>query len=473
MGIPKERLMLLEQVQKDLINGKRYFFPDQPKFGFVHFETLHHVDLEEEIKGYPCVAYNHPTDVVKFGVKVNPLERDYDEDQHPGRMEAKLLEEFTRCVLKKYTPHITFYFQDMDVSNSKSAITKFPLKSVQKHIFNCSSVLVSEFVNGGSIDDWVMKLEDMDQQPSLEQWRYIIFSMIWTLLVLQDRYHFVHRDFHVGNILIDDTLTEDDDTIWSYTLNLGKDTHSFHVPSCGILPKMWDFEFSNVFKTLNIPPSPLGCYGDSRPSEFNPYYDLHFFLMTLLEVCNLPEVEKFITSLYPPELIPDGLLCENDHGSDCSTCSSSSSSQVESFDSMIITHRTDGSHAGRKRSSSSDDSDDDDEWSIEYPHFEDLVYYTDEDISTIESDSTGSSSSHSNCSSTSSTSSDSSDVTPFLHKNRLRNHTHQVYKDLPTPLSVLSHPFFTCYRKLPRSGSKKRDVLSYHYKVTSPPHELL
>lgn len=462
-----DRIQLLRDTQNGVISGKIKICPTLPRFGFRNFETLHDVDLFEEIKGYPCIAYNDMEDAVKFGIKVNPLEKEYPEEQHPARMEAKLLKEFTRCVIDGMTPHITFYFCDMDITNSKSAITKFPLKSVSGDIYKTSSVLVSEYVNGGSIDDWVNALEDIGKKPSLEQWRYIVFSMVWTLVVLQDRYQFVHRDFHVGNILIDNTLPKGDKSVYGYTLEMGSrgEKVTFNVRSCGIVPKIWDLEFSNCFRRIKMPTSPLGCHNDSRPNEFDPYYDLHFFFMTLLEVCDLPEIEKLVTSLYPPELVPEGLI-EDDHGSNCSTCSSYSSSSEfsQSFDSTVImNNRSMVTHGGGSRSgstSSSSGSSNGEEYEIFYPHFEDLYYYTDEDISDDEGsmdmdddDESSSSFDSSSC---------SSDVTPYLYKNRMRNGVHLKFKNLPTPMSMLSHPFFNCYRK----PVKEEKAVVFSYKIT-------
>lgn len=453
----RERLQLLIKTYKDVQQRRFVFNPDKPKFGLAKFEQLFPVDTDHEIKGYPCVAYNLMSDPVKFGIKVNPLENRYDEDKHPCRIEVTLLREFTKnCILTGASPHVTFYFTDMDVRNNKSAVTKFPLKYIRHDLHKISNVLVSEFVPGGSIEDYVQLVD-----PTVEQWRYIIFSMAWTLTVLQDKYRFMHNDFHYGNILVDNSIDEDEPSWLSYRL-VFPDKHalSFLSRSCGIIPKIWDFEFGNVYKGMPLTNNSFVGHDDCMPVEFNPYYDLHFFLTSLLELSVPKDIEKFIMSIYPPELIPERV---DDHESDCSTCSSAS--RYSSMSSISF-----DSNCAEKASS-----------------FEDHYYLTDEsDESDCDSGTETESESESETESDTvsfSTSSQSSrhtggrrglKRTEFLHGDRMINGAHLKFKGLPTPLSLLSHEFFSCYRKQPthKGPSRMSDIVCFEYALQNEVQDL-
>ena len=499
----RERLALLSRTTVDIKHGRLVFDPNKAKFGMVNFDKLFDVNLQEEIKGFPCVAYNHMSDPIKFGIKVNPLENKYNAKDHPCRIEAMLLREFTKCVTNGITPHITYYFCDMDVFNTQNAITKFPLKLMRHNIHKMCSVIVSEFVPGGSVEDWVQRVD-----PTVEQWRYIIFSAIWTLVVLQDMYRFIHRDFHFGNVLIDNSVDPNDKTVLTYRLELGDgQTTTWYVPNCGILPKVWDFEFGNVYKRFNVPPNRFGNWGDSMPDEFNPYYDIHFLLTTLLELDLPQEIQDFIFSVYPAEFIPD-----LGHGSDCSTCSSSSRSNystcssrsnvsqvdvdvnVKDVDVMDVDamHLADLSGSEWEECTTSSDDSSSTE-SVNDLSFHDIYYITDEEDTlsqhTIGSkDSSGSSGHSSSCEScsecsrsscgrrsSSSGSSSSSSCrgvkTEYLAGDRMRNDAHIKYQGrLPTPLTLLTHDFFRGYRRA--KTFSKQCILPFKYKLTSKIDEL-
>ncbi|KAJ3371237.1 hypothetical protein GGF31_003414 [Allomyces arbusculus] len=269
------------------------------KFGFKNLEQLFPVG-DDEIKGFPCVAFNKINDNVKFGLKVNPLEKKYIESAHPSKIEVGLLKEFTKLALNGESPHVTWYFADKNVGNSKKALTSFPLKHLQPYILKYCNVVFAEFVPGGSIEEWLQEAE-----TTMEQWRYIVFSIIWTLVILQDRYRFVHNDLHFGNVLIDMSIDPSDKTIVEYSLEFPDGSKKvFSVPNCGIVPKIWDYEFSNVYKNNpGVPENPFGQHEENIPHDFNPYYDLHQFLISLLELDIPDELRQFILDVYPEEVL--------------------------------------------------------------------------------------------------------------------------------------------------------------------------
>ena len=405
----------------------------------------------------------------------------------------------------------------MNVRNTQSAITKFPLKLIQKRIFPTCNVLVSEFVPGGSIEDFIDKME-----PSVEQWRFICFSIIWTLCVLQDKYRFMHNDCHYGNVLIDDSINPEDNTVLAYKLTL-PDTQSctYFVKNCGIIPKIWDLEFSNVFRGIKLPFNEFSGNGDSMPHDFNPYYDLHLFLTGLLEL-NIPQkIRDFILDIYPPELIP---LNDDDFSNYSGSASSRSSGSS----------RSGISRSSRNADTSSVDSSSDSEEELVAPGdekpvnmhtFADVYYNTDEellsddeealkrqvkrkrdeerhklkqerggrnlidrkhssDCSTCDTDSDSDTDSDTDSDSDSDSDGDSVDSqysyerksrrrTEFLDGDRMLNDAHTKFRNLPTPLTVLTHEFFSQYRKMPlQNNGKKPETIIFSYKMDSNITEL-
>lgn len=429
----RQRLNHLITAYRKVQDGSLTFEPDASKFGFPRFEVLFNPP-PDEIKGFPCVVYNRVSDPVKYGVKVNPLENKYDFEDHPCRQEVKLLKEFSKLVVQGVTPHITFYFKDFDCKNNQKALTKFPLKFLRRELHTHSNVLISEFVPGGSIEEWVQEV-----RPDEEQWRYIIFAMAWTLLVLQDKYKFMHNDFHYGNVLVDNSICPDDPCLMTYNLKTkdGK-VSSFFIPNCGIIPKIWDFEFGNAYKGITLPPNRFGAKDENIPSEFNPYYDIHFLLTSLLELY-LPEtIERFIRSIYPPDFIPechDGSTTSYDDSSDSNSTATTSSTMSEDDD------------------------------------YDSIFYHTDEEMSDGSSDTTSTTTATSSTSSqTGSESSCESEYrTEYLLGDRMLNDAHLKVNSLPTPYTVLTHPFFKKYTEPPKTVKKFKDVVTFAYEMSGAP----
>ena len=242
-----QKLQLLFEIDQKFKNGVIVFDPSQLHFGFKRMQQLYPV-VDDEIKGYPCIAYNKLTDSIKYGVKIIPLELKFDLDNHPANIEIILLELFKQLVIDSVTPHITFYFKALNIPNTKKSVTMFPLKGQKKYIYKHCNILIAEYVPGGSIQEFVQ------EQPNLSdrQWKYIIFSMAWTLFILQSKYEFMHNDFHYGNILIDTTIDPLNKSYLQYQLILPDDTQiTYSIQNAGILAKLWDLEFAATKNYVN------------------------------------------------------------------------------------------------------------------------------------------------------------------------------------------------------------------------------
>lgn len=295
----------------------------KPHLGMMHLKRLFKDVDYDDVKGYPCIGYFDPSDDVKIAVKINPLENRYDFINGPGRMETKIMRELNNVLLKKYTPHVTMYLSDMDAPNNACALTKFPIKRFHDDIYPNSNVLFTEFVSGGSLESYLRK-KDM----TMTQWKSLLFGILWTLHVLQSEYRLMHNDCHFGNILVD-IYRYTSGEVFEYRLG-SKDR--FVVPCTGILPKLWDFEFSKCFDRSDLAFNQFG----RTANKFNAVSDVHYFLTTLLELENLPsELRIYIMSLYPSELVPKeeeyDSDSESDRDSDSMSIASSTSTIVSTF----------------------------------------------------------------------------------------------------------------------------------------------
>lgn len=450
------------------INSEKIVFDsDKAFFGFKRLIQLHPVDDEEQIKGYPCLAYNKHSDVVKLGMKVIPLEKKYDLENHPCLVEIKLLKEFTSLIIKEITPHITFYFTDIVVYNKKKALTQFPLKGNRNYIHKNSRVLIAEYVPGGSIEEWI------HEQPNIseKQWKYIIFSVAWTLLVLHDQYQFMHNDFHYGNILIDTSISPTDKSYIKYILKTTdrEKPYHFNVQNCGILPKCWDAEFSRTFaenfKCENILFKEVT---ENIPNYFTPYYDLHYFLTSLLELDCLPEkIRDFILSHYPAEVLPPIKNKEYyNTDSDISSGSNSSISRTSiNIDDTNRYYETDEESTNTyetESNSSSDEENDKTSSSVNSNSEYSGSGYSGSDESECTSRSSNSNRSSSTCS-CSSCNSVKNLRTDYMLGDRLLNGTEDKIK-LPKPIDIICHEYFSDYRN-PLGNSKKVNcTFSYELK---------
>lgn len=486
----KKRLELLVDTQKKVNNGEIPFDVDKPNFGFKRMEQLFPV-VRDEIKGYPCVAYNKFNDPIKFGVKVIPLELKYESSSHPCRIELALLKEFTSLVRSGVTPHIAYFFKELSVPNKKKVLTRFPLKSLRKEIFKKSNVLIAEYVPGGSIEEW------HQEQPNIteKQWKYIIFSVAWTLLCLQDSYKFLHNDFHYGNILIDTSIDPSDKSYIQYVLQGcgGSDEPLvFNIQNVGLLPKLWDFEFASTYgDDFTLKNNFFKQTEENIPHDFNPYYDLHCFLTSLLELDIPDKLRDLILHLYPEEVLPpvesdddentddgESVSVDSDLCSGCSECEqpeeyyrtdettmsslSSSAASTTSVASTTVASTASSYSRGRKRRR----LDTEDETS--YDGRSSGIDGDDDMTSHCQCERccpsySRSRSSRSSRSWSSYESEDSRIRTEYMLGDRMLNGTEKIFR-IPTPLDIITNEYFAEYRK-PMSKKAKTDcVFTYTQK---------
>jgi len=317
---------------------------------------------------------------------------------------------------------------------------------VEGKIRTHSNMLISEFIEGGSLDNWVFNIYENDLEISNNQWKYIVFQLIYTIAVMQHYYRMMHNDFHYGNILIDDSLEPGGYLV--YEIN----NKTYYIPSTGVVPLLWDFEFamsySDNIKELYPNKFIIGPYSYDRKnhktiineelmkkqkekdledgieysdSEFNvPYnynevYDVHYFLTSLLDLYISQELFDWIVNLYPNELIPDDVsssytltYSSSNSSSDRTERTSSNTDTTSSYSSYSSTNSKENSVPKSKEKN--DDEDDEEN----------------EEDDEVEED----------------------DEPKYLNEGRLINGAEGKF-ELPTPIDVLNNSFFECFTVKP------------------------
>ena len=434
----QDKIELLCKIRRE-IKKKRFILDENvDKFGFDDISLLSKVKNTSEVKGYPLVASKKQSKLLngrKIALKIVPIEQKYEKNEHPSNLESIALKEMTdNLILKNKSPHIAFYLGNQKVGNKARAIKFLNLKrlEVEEQIRTHSNMLISEFVPGGSLDSWVYDVYENDKEISDMEWKGLVFQLIYTIAIMQNDYKMMHNDFHYGNILIDDSLKPEGYFVYKIQ---GKE---YYIKNYGFIPLCWDYEFAMCYSN-NIPdfyPNKfiIGPYEYNRkthvttipdnksdnssesmnvPYNYNQVYDLHYFLVSLLDLYISQELFDWIVSIYPPELIPN----------EESSTSYSSISSTEST----------------KSTENKEDQD-----SIEQENNENQTNNeNNENQEKQESDSYSSYSSYS-----------TSDYDEFLSEGRMKCGVEEQFTNLPIPVSILTHPFFECLTTIPTDFDK-------------------
>ena len=472
---PKIQFKLDEKIKhlKDIrheIKKKRIFFDEnKERFGFDEFSQLIKVKNTSEVKGYPFKAYNknkknhEKTHGIRYGLKVVPVETKYDKNEHPSNLENVILKELTDNIVNKMiSPHFAYYLGVQKVSNKSRALKMLNLKrlEVEEKIRTHSNMLISEFVEGGSLDNWVFDTYEQDKEISDNEWKVIVFQMLYTMTIMQYHYRMMHNDFHYGNILIDNTITPG-----GYFVYQLKDK-KYYVPNVGIICKAWDFEFAMIYSNKMKEGYPnkfiTGTFEYDRkehktivkeedleskdtedinvPFNYNEVYDPHYFLTSLLDLYISQDLFDWIISLYPRELIPE------DESS--SSCSASSASSAPSDYSSSSSNKSGkklsplSSISSKYKKKSNDKSND-----------------KSSDKSNDKSNDKSSEESNDNSSEESNDKSNdnSSEESKYMHDGRLINGTEEKFS-LPNPLTLINDAFFESFTKKPDDFDEKTAV---------------
>lgn len=428
-----KRIKYLQTIRHEIKKSRILFDETRERFGLDELSQLVKVKNTSEIKGYPFKgykrSYNKITRGIKFGLKVVPIETKYDKAEHPCNLENIILKYLTDNIVNKaISPHLVYYLGTQKVSNKSKSLKMLNLKrlEVDGSIRTHSNMLISEYVDGGSLDNWIYNTYENDKEIEDNQWKNIIFQLIYTIAIIQKYYKMMHNDFHYGNILIDTSIKPGGYLVYQI------DQKTYYLKNTGIIPRLWDFEFSMVYSDKIPEAYPnkfiLGPYKYDRklhktiitdeemdnlsdrelnvPFNYNEVYDVHYFLTSLLDLYISQELFDWIIELYPRELIPDD--------TDSTASSTSKSTSETSSDSSSET-------SSDSSSSSSLDS---------FTHSE---------------------------TETKSTSNKNSDDNKYLLEGRLINGANDIFQ-LPTPLELLKQKFFEPFTVKPDDFDEKTAI---------------
>lgn len=440
-----KKIKYLKEIRHEIKKKRILFDENKERLGLDELSQLIKVKNTSEIKGYPFKGYKSKytsTKGIQFGIKIVPIETKYDKKEHPCNLENLILKELTDKIVNNYiSPHITYYLGTQKIGNKSKALKMLNLKrlEVEEKIRTHSNILISEFVEGGSLDNWVFDTYENDNEISDSQWKSIVFQLIYTISIIQHHYRMMHNDFHYGNILIDNSIKPSGYLVYEI------DDKKFYIKNTGIIPKIWDFEFSMVYSN-NIPdcyPNKfiIGSYEYDKklhqtiisekemhsldieelnvPFNYNKVYDLHYFLTSLLDLYISQELFDWIVDLYPRDLIPDD---ENSTSSSSKSVSNSIKSELSSKLNNKV-----------KNLDISDSETLDINISSENSDLTTITLHTRDDNDTNTNRDTDTSSYTNN-------DTDTSD-NKYLCEGRLINGTENIFT-LPTPIDLIRHKFF-------------------------------
>lgn len=450
MELKKIHLLKKHQILQEIrheIKKKRFILDEnKDNFGMDAMTQLVKVTNSSEIKGYPFKISKENLMIskgLKLALKIVPIETKYEKNEHPCNIENLVLKELTDNILSKnISPHITYYVSTQKVSNKCRALKQLNLKrlEVEGKIRTHSNMLISEYVEGGSLDKWIFDIYEKDETISDYQWKSIAFQLIYTIAIMQHYYRMMHNDFHYGNILIDNSIEASG--YFVYTIN----DKNYYIKNMGIIPKVWDFEFCMTYSDA-IP----GCYhnkfitgeyhydkkthktivdnddvdsddDDNVPYNYNEIYDVHYFLTSLLDLYISQELFDWILEVYPKELIPSEESSRNSSSYTYETSNTDTNTATSSINSSTSEDSTSESN-----SSSSDTSSESESLSISTHDISNYSEY------------------------------DSSIDNPYLKDGRLINGIEKDF-NLPTPLNLLGNPFFECFTQKPEDFNSEEAI---------------
>lgn len=293
--------------------------------------TLYYIKSGTTGHTFRGIIKDHNGRRIEYAVKVVAYPKkdrygDIYDVERPENAELKMIRLLSYFIVNKQSPHIvlpigTFDthikhfvsliddgFVDKYTLNSlgeekKTKYAEFVEKYKDDVYHDYVSILISEWVNGGDLLDYIRKNY---REFTLRHWKVIFFQIISVLAVIQSKFPaFRHNDLKANNILVE-KIDVNKNNRFKYTINGRK----YVVPVVGIQIKIWDFDFACI---PGIVDNMKVC--DQWTNEINvkpvknQYYDMHYFFNTLIkdgffgkfmkESCIPQEAKDFINRIIP------------------------------------------------------------------------------------------------------------------------------------------------------------------------------
>ena len=273
--------------------------------------------LKSGTTGHAFKAVSKQDKNIMFAVKVCAYPKDeygaINNAARPENAELRMLKLLTYFVANKISPHFvlpitTFntsisHFVNVgkvsiDIDDDKNEqYKKFIDRYKDGKLEDFVSVLVCEWCNGGDLLDYIRKNY---KNMSLKEWTIILFQILYTLSVIQEKYPgFKHNDMKPNNILIQQTQ-KPDSTQQYYGYKTG--SYGFYIPNIGLQIKIWDFDFSCIEGVIdNNKVKSDWAHDINITSKQNRYYDIHYFFNTLIST-------RFFPQFYDEGCVPQQII---------------------------------------------------------------------------------------------------------------------------------------------------------------------
>jgi hypothetical protein len=276
-----------------------------------HYFTKYHYEMKyikSGATGHTFKAVSERNPETQFAIKVVAFPAKSDEDdadngngrrydiKRPENAEIMMIRLLSYFVVNRLTPHIVLPIATFD-THIKHFVTLSPKDTIgtnkknqdrymkfveqeKKGLFHDKvSILISEWVNGGDLLDYIKKNHKNVTQM---QWRVIFFQILSVLAIIQDKYpSFRHNDLKPNNILIQ-ILDNNTETVF-YEYIIGN--NRYYVPNVGVMIKIWDFDFACIPGIVENNKVKADWTNDrlNVKERRHRYYDMHYFFNTLME----------------------------------------------------------------------------------------------------------------------------------------------------------------------------------------------
>ena len=236
---------------------------------------------------------------------------DINDVRRPENAELMMLKLLSYFVINNQTPHLILPIGTFNttikpflglpknglVENKK--YNDFIKRYKKGELHNEVSVLISEWANGGDLLEYIRKNY---KTMTLKIWRVILFQIISTLAVIQEKYpSFKHHDLKANNILIQNINGKNKNNMFKYKIN-GK---TYLVPNINFQIKLWDFDFACIKDLVdNAKVNAEWTDKINVTNNQNRYYDLHYFINTLTrkgflpDFFDYPEISKSVKDFF-------------------------------------------------------------------------------------------------------------------------------------------------------------------------------